>query len=231
MPVALDEALASTGRPLPAQRGKLLFVGLNYLDHQQETNLERPSEPSVFAKLPSTVIGDGEPIVVPAGRESRVDYEGELAVIIGNPAREVDAARALDHVLGYTIVNDVTDRGVQFDHGQLILGKGIDSFCPIGPVVALREEIEDPGQLEVTTRVNGEVRQQASTALMIFPVAELLSYISRFTTLEPGDIVSTGTPAGCGAFADPPTFLQPGDEVSVAIEGIGELRNPVVAAA
>lgn len=232
MAVPIAEALAGLNADRGASpAGKMIFVGLNYQDHQAETPLAAPTEPAIFAKLPNAVIGDRDPIVIPAGRESRVDYEGELAVIIGRRASGLTVENALEHVYGYTILNDVTDRGIQFDHEQLILGKGIDTFCPLGPVVALAEEIPDPGDLQLTTRVNGEVRQQASTALLIFSVPELLAFITRFASLEPGDIVSTGTPAGCGAFADPPTYLQPGDEVSVAIEGIGELRNPVVAAA
>jgi 5-carboxymethyl-2-hydroxymuconate isomerase len=210
--------------------GSLIFVGLNYSDHQAETPLPAPGEPAIFAKLPNAVIGDGDPVVVPAGRESRVDYEGELAVLIGRRTARIEAGEALSHVFGYTIVNDITDRGVQFDRDQLILGKGIDTFCPLGPSVALADEVGDPGDLRLTTAVNGELRQDASTSTLIFSISELIAFISHFVTLQPGDVVSTGTPAGCGAFRDPPTFLQPGDEVVVAIEGIGELRNPIVAA-
>ncbi|HEY0278317.1 MAG TPA: fumarylacetoacetate hydrolase family protein [Solirubrobacterales bacterium] len=210
--------------------GSLLFVGMNYRDHQTEAPLPIPSEPAFWGKLPNAVIGDGDPIVLPADRPSRFDYEGELAVVIGERAKHLSEADALDCVYGYTIVNDVTDRGVQLDQGQLILGKGGDGCCPIGPVVAAREELPDPDQLTITTTVNGEVRQHSGTSALVFSVPELLAFVTRYVTLRPGDVISTGTPAGCGAFLHPPSYLQSGDRVTVEIGGIGRLSNPVAAA-
>jgi 2-keto-4-pentenoate hydratase/2-oxohepta-3-ene-1,7-dioic acid hydratase in catechol pathway len=224
-------------RPLPplGRPGKLLFVGVNYKDHVDELPAGVKAalsfdEPMVFAKLPSAIIGPEAPIVVPAESDGHVDYEGELAVIIGRRAKGLTAETALDHVFGYTIVNDVTDRHVQFDHGQLTIGKGIDTFCPMGPAVVLTDEIPDPSDLAISTRVNGNVRQQSRTSNMIFSVVDILVHLSRVISLEPGDVVSTGTPGGVGAFRSPPEFLQAGDTVTVAVEGIGELSNTVVAA-
>jgi 2-keto-4-pentenoate hydratase/2-oxohepta-3-ene-1,7-dioic acid hydratase in catechol pathway len=149
--------------------------------------------------------------------------------VIDRPAHDVSPTQALDHVFGYTIVNDVTERTIQATDNQLTWGKGIDTFCPLGPCVTLTDELRDPQALAISTRVNGVVRQDSSTAGMLFPVADLISHLSRWITLEPGDLVSTGSPAGVGYVQDPPVFLAPGDEVTVAIEGIGELTNPVAA--
>jgi 2-keto-4-pentenoate hydratase/2-oxohepta-3-ene-1,7-dioic acid hydratase in catechol pathway len=213
-----------------AAPGKMLFVGANYRDHIEEAPLEMqimPTEPFIFAKLPSSVIGPGEPIVIPPGPESHVDYEAELAAVIGTRCRNVAAADALAHVFGYTIVNDVSEREVQMTRSQMILGKGVDTFCPLGPAVVCSEELGDPGALRLWTRVNGELRQDTSTAAMLFGVAQIIEHIAALVTLEPGDVVATGTPAGVGVFRS--TFLQHGDTVTVGIDGIGELTNPVAA--
>jgi 2-keto-4-pentenoate hydratase/2-oxohepta-3-ene-1,7-dioic acid hydratase in catechol pathway len=213
--------------PIP-RPAKLLFAGVNYYSHVEEVaGAMVPAEPFFFAKLPSSVIASGEAIVVPA--ESSVDYEGELAVVIGRRTRTVARSAALDHVLGYTIVNDVSARDVQFGRDQLTLGKGFDTFCPMGPEIVLTDEIRDPSALTLTTHVNDEVRQSASTSDLIFDVAQLLEHASAGITLEPGDVISTGTPAGVGYFRNPRLVLVPGDVIRVEIDGIGELINPVVA--
>lgn len=218
----------STGAPL--QPGKIVAIGLNYRDHAREAGIEPPAEPLVFAKFPSAVIGPEKPIVVDRRYAQRVDWEVELAVVIGRRMRGVDTARALDHVFGYTVANDVSARDVQFGDGQWTRGKSFDTFCPLGPVVVTADEVPDPQAIQLTTRVNGDTVQRSSTSEMIFGVAELLAYCSRCFSLEPGDVVLTGTPWGCGEFMTPPRSLQPGDVVEVEAAGIGVLRNPVVAA-
>jgi len=211
-----------------ARPGKIVAIGLNYMDHVRETGMEAPRAPLVFTKFTTSVIGDGDPIVIDRSVTERVDWEVELAVVIGRTARRVAVADALDHVAGYTVANDVSARDVQFADGQWVRGKSLDSFCPLGPVLVAAAEIPDPQALRLTTRVNGEIVQDSSTSEMVFGVAELISYCSHSFTLEPGDVVLTGTPWGCGEFMDPPRGLHGGDVVEVAIEGIGLLRNPVV---
>jgi 2-keto-4-pentenoate hydratase/2-oxohepta-3-ene-1,7-dioic acid hydratase in catechol pathway len=210
--------------------GKIVCVGLNYLDHIRESGAEPPAEPLIFAKFPSAVIGAGDPIPIDESLTKRVDWEVELAVVIGRTARRVERAAALDHVFGYTVANDVSARDLQFGDGQWVRGKSLDGFCPLGPEVVTADEIPDPQALALRTTVNGEVMQDSSTAEMVFGVAELIAFCSRSFTLEPGDVMLTGTPWGCGEFMDPPRSLHPGDVVEVSIEGIGSLRNPVVAA-
>ena len=205
---------------------KIICVGLNYRDHAEEQGIELPKAPLLFAKWPNTLIGDGEPIMLPAEAQE-VDYEAELGVVIGTRARHVDEARALDSVAGYICVNDVSARDLQFADGQWTRGKSPDTFCPVGPRLVPREEIDDPQALAVRCTVNGTKLQDSSTANMIFSVAEIIAYISRTITLEPGDLIATGTPAGVGVFRDPKVLLQDGDEVSVEVEGLGTLTNPV----
>jgi 2-keto-4-pentenoate hydratase/2-oxohepta-3-ene-1,7-dioic acid hydratase in catechol pathway len=205
-------------------------VGLNYLDHIRESGAEPPAEPLIFAKFPSAVIRSGDPIPIDDELTKRVDWEVELAVVIGRTARRVDAAHALDYVRGYTVANDVSARDLQFGDGQWVRGKSLDGFCPLGPEVVTTDEIPDPQALALRTTVNGEVMQDSSTSEMVFGVAELLAFCSRSFTMEPGDVLLTGTPWGCGEFMDPPRSLRPGDVVEVSIEGIGTLSNPVVAA-
>jgi 5-carboxymethyl-2-hydroxymuconate isomerase len=201
-------------------------VGLNYLDHIRETGLDRPERPLIFAKLTSSLVGPDEAIRWPAGLTEQVDWEAELAVVIGRRMRRVSVEDALDHVFGYTVANDVSARDLQFGDGQWIRGKSIDTFCPIGPVVVTADAY-DPQEKRVASRVNGTPMQDSSTAEMVFSTAEILSFLSAFATLEPGDLVLTGTPWGVGGFRDPPIFLSADDMVEVEVEGIGVLRNPV----
>ena len=184
----------------------------------------------MFAKFPSSVIGAGAPIRLPLDVTERVDWEVELAVGDRRARPQRDAEDALDHVFGYTVANDVSARDLQFGDGQWVRGKSLDTFCPLGPVVVTADEIPDPQALRSTCRVNGEVVQDATTDLMVFGVAELISFCSRSFTLEPGDVLLTGTPWGCGEFMDPRRSLAPGDVVECEIDGIGMLRNPVVEA-
>jgi len=214
----------------PLRPGKVVAIGLNYLDHIRESNLERPTRPLVFAKFPSSVIGPTDAIELDETLTTRADWEVELAVVVGRRMRHVAERDALDHVFGYTVGNDVSARDVQFSESQWVRGKSFDTFCPLGPVVVTADEITDPQALRLRTLVNGEVMQDSSTAEMVFGVAELLAFCSRSFTLEPGDVVLTGTPWGCGEFMDPPRSLAPGDVVESEIEGIGALRNPVAAA-
>jgi acylpyruvate hydrolase len=211
--------------PVP-RPGKILAVARNYAAHAAEQGGERPLEPVLFLKASSSVIGTGDPIALPKiSRE--VDYEGELAVVIGRRAKDLAEADALACVAGYTVANDVSARDWQGVRGQHFIGKSFDSFAPLGPRVVTREAIPDPQDLLLTTRVSGEVLQQARTKEMTFSVAELLAFASRITTLEPGDVLLTGTPAGVGKARKPPRWLRRGDVVEVEIEGIGVLSNPV----
>ena len=213
---------------LPIERpGKLVCVGLNYRDHAEEQGVELPSEPLLFAKWPTSLIGPGEAIVIPP-IVMKCDYEAELGVVIGERVKAVSKENALEAVRGYVCANDVTARDLQFSDGQWTRGKSPDTFCPVGPMVS-RDEITDPHDLTIRAIVSGEVLQDSSTANLIFGVDEVISYVSQTTTLEPGDLILTGTPAGVGVFRDPQRLLQPGDEVTIEIERIGSLTNPVVA--
>jgi 2-keto-4-pentenoate hydratase/2-oxohepta-3-ene-1,7-dioic acid hydratase in catechol pathway len=213
--------------PLPIERPqKIICVGLNYLDHAAEGSAEVPDRPLLFAKWPNTLIGAREPIVLPS-ISAKVDYEGELAAVIGTQARGIGLDDALDVVSGYLCANDVSARDLQFADRQWVRGKSLDTFCPIGPAVVPASEIPDPQTLRLKTILNGEVVQEAPTSDMIFSVAQIVAFVSEAITLEPGDLILTGTPAGVGIFRDPELLLQPGDEVTVEIEGIGTLTNPV----
>lgn len=214
----------------PLRPGKIVAIGLNYRMHAAESGVEAPTRPLIFAKFPSSVTGPSAPIIVDPALAERVDWEVELAVVIGRRMRHVSEADALDHVFGYTVANDVSARDVQFSDGQWTRGKSFDTFCPLGPVVVTPDELGPVDDLRLTTRVNAELMQDDTTGSMIFGVPELLSFCSRCFTLEPGDVVLTGTPDGCGEFMDPPRSLSPGDVVEASIEGIGALRNEVVAA-
>jgi 2-keto-4-pentenoate hydratase/2-oxohepta-3-ene-1,7-dioic acid hydratase in catechol pathway len=205
---------------------KIVCVGLNYRDHAEEQGSDLPTAPLLFAKWPNTLIGPGEPIVLPPESE-QVDYEAELGVVIGRTARRVAERDALDHVRGYVCVNDVSARDLQFADGQWTRGKSPDTFCPVGPRLVPREEVDDPQALAIRCLVNGRVLQDSTTANMVFSVAEIIAYVSRTVTLEPGDLIATGTPAGVGVFRDPPVLLQDGDEVTVEVQGLGQLTNPV----
>jgi 5-carboxymethyl-2-hydroxymuconate isomerase len=208
--------------------GKIVAIGLNYMDHVRETGMQAPVTPLVFTKFTSSMIGPGDPIRIERQLTQRVDWECELAVVIGRRAAGVSQTAALDHVAGYTVANDVSARDIQFADGQWVRGKSLDTFCPLGPVVVPAEQIPDPQDLRIFTRVNGETVQDSSTSEMIFGVAELIAFCSASFTLDPGDLLLTGTPWGCGEFMSPPRSLRDGDVVECEIEGIGVLRNPVV---
>ncbi len=205
---------------------KIICVGLNYRDHAEEQGSDLPTAPLLFAKWSNTLIGPGEPIVLPP-ESSQVDYEAELGVVIGRTGRRVAERDALDHVRGYVCVNDVSARDLQFADGQWTRGKSPDTFCPVGPRLVPREEVDDPQSLAIRCLVNGEVLQDSTTANMVFSVAEIIAYVTRTVTLVPGDLIATGTPAGVGVFRDPQVLLQDGDEVTVEVEGLGQLTNPV----
>jgi 2,4-diketo-3-deoxy-L-fuconate hydrolase len=210
-----------------ARPQKLICIGLNYEDHAAETGADIPEKPIVFAKYPNTIIGPGEAIRIPPITE-QADYEAELAVVIGRTARNVSQAEALDYVFGYTNANDISSRDLQFSEGgQWTRSKSIDTFCPLGPYIATTDEIGDPQNLFIRCILNGEVMQDGTTSKMIFPVAELVSFLSQGMTLVPGDVIITGTPPGVGAARDPQVWLKAGDEVSIEIEGLGTLTNPV----
>lgn len=232
---ALEVGRRGARRKLPASLeaplipGKVVAIGLNYLDHVRETGMKPPERPLVFAKWPSSVIGTGAPIVIDETLTERVDWEVELGVVIGRRMRRVATADALDGVFGYTVGNDVSARDVQFADGQWVRAKSFDTFCPLGPAVVTPDEIGDVQDLALRTRVNGELVQDSNTSEMIFGVAELLSFCSQSFTLEPGDVVLTGTPWGCGEFMSPRRSLHPGDTVAVEVEGIGTVENLVVA--
>lgn len=224
----LDEAELSRLRPAPVVApGKIVAIGLNYQDHVDESGNEPPERPLVFAKFPSTIIGDGDEIVIDPSLTKRVDWEVELAVVIGEKMRYAAEDEALDGVFGYTVANDVSGRDVQFADGQWVRGKSFDTFCPVGPVVVTADEVSDPQTFPLRTRINGETVQDSNTASMIFSVAEILAFCSASFTLEPGDLVLTGTPWGCGEFMDPVRSLGDGDLVECEIDGIGKLTNRV----
>lgn len=212
--------------PIPRTPKNILCVGKNYDAHAKEMGAEAaPSDLLVFTKPATSIAADEQTLSVHATKTDSYDYEGELAVVIGKFGRDIPKNQALDYVFGYTIANDLTARDVQDRHKQFFLGKSLDGSCPMGPYVVTKDEIPDPQVLTVVTKVNGEIRQNGSTKDMIFTVENLISIISHHVTLEPGDIILTGTPAGVGKGMNPPTFLKAGDEVKVSIEGIGTLVN------
>jgi 2-keto-4-pentenoate hydratase/2-oxohepta-3-ene-1,7-dioic acid hydratase in catechol pathway len=222
-PLAEVKLLAPIPRP-----NKLICVGLNYRDHAAETGAVIPEVPTIFNKFPTCVIGPGAPIVLPKVSNSP-DYEAEFAFVIGKGGRHIAEADWRDHVFGYTIVNDVSARDYQRATTQWLMGKTFDTFGPMGPWIVSQEEISDPHNLSVRMVINGETLQNGNTRELIFNIPKLIAFLSSVFTLEPGDVVSTGTPSGVGAARKPPRWLLPGDDVAVQIQGIGELRNPVVA--
>jgi 2-keto-4-pentenoate hydratase/2-oxohepta-3-ene-1,7-dioic acid hydratase in catechol pathway len=235
----LFEGMRETGRPIemgkllaPVTPVAILCIGLNYHQHAREFGTKPPDHPVLFMKNPASVAYPGDPIVIPPScvDPPQVDFETELAVVIGQAARNVSALDALDYVLGYTIGNDVSARRWQKEGGggQWVRGKSFDTFCPLGPALVTKDEIPDPQILELTCRLNGRLMQDANTADMIFPVSELIAYLSDGTTLLPGTVILTGTPSGVGFARTPPVFLQPGDRIEMTIERIGTLVNPVV---
>lgn len=209
--------------------GKFICVGLNFKDHAAESNLPLPSQPILFMKATTAICGPDDDIIIPRG-SVKTDWEVELGVVIGDVARHVPLEKALDHVAGYVLINDVSEREFQIEHGgQWVKGKSCDTFGPIGPFLATKEEIADPQALKMWLTVNGHRYQNGTSAEMVFGVAELVSYISRYMTLMPGDIISTGTPAGVGLGQTPPTYLKPGDVIELGIDKLGTQRQRTVA--
>ncbi len=234
-PASLEEMPETTGSGLPLSEvqllapvpdpSKIIAIGLNYRDHAVEAEMSPPAIPLIFAKFPSAIIGPGADITWDPEYTSQVDYEAELAVVIGRRARGVAEHEALDYVFGYTCLNDVSARDLQFSDGQWVRGKSLDTFCPIGPWIVTADEISDPQRLAIACWLNGERVQDANTADMYFGVAELIACCSEAFSLEPGDIIATGTPPGVGAFRQPARFLRDDDELVVEIEAIGRLVN------
>jgi 2-keto-4-pentenoate hydratase/2-oxohepta-3-ene-1,7-dioic acid hydratase in catechol pathway len=215
--------------PCVAHAGKFICVGLNYLDHVKEAGASVPSEPILFMKATSAISGPDDDLVIPAGA-SMVDWEVELGVVIGSTAKNVGLDDAMNHIAGYCVVNDVSERGWQLQGtGQWVKGKSADSFGPIGPWLVTRDEVSDPQALRLELSVNGQIRQNSSTAQMIFSVRTLVSYISKYMTLLPGDIIATGTPPGVAMGAKPPVYLKVGDAVTLQIEGLGRQTQKVTA--
>lgn len=217
-------------RPAVERPGKIICVGLNYRDHASESGLDLPQTPLLFAKWPSSVIGAGDAIKLPSITDE-VDYEAELGVVIGKIARNVSEAEALDCVAGITCLNDVSARDIQRADGQWTRAKSLDTFCPIGPRLAPLDEVGDLDELRIRCILNDQVMQDSTTAELIFKIPQLISYITTGITLEPGDVIATGTPSGVGFARTPPVFLRDGDTVTVEVEGVGRLTNPVTAAA
>lgn len=224
---AVDLGKAVLLAPVP-RPPKVICVGLNYRDHAEESKMEIPAVPTIFNKFPSAVIGPGAPIVLPANSQ-KPDYEAEFAVVVGAGGRHIPAAQWRAHVFGYMCLNDVSARDFQMATTQWLMGKTFDTFAPCGPWITTADEIADPHALDISLEINGEVLQNSNTKHLIFDIPKLIEYLSSVFTLEPGDIISTGTPAGVGFARKPPRWLKAGDEVVVKVQGLGELRNPVVA--
>ena len=226
LPLAPDGARLG---PCVANTGKFICIGLNYADHAAESGMEVPPEPVMFMKATSAICGPNDPIIIPRGSE-KTDWEVELAVIIGKRAKYVSEENALDHVAGYAVTNDVSERAFQIERaGQWTKGKSCDNYGQIGPWLVTRDEVADPQNLGMWLTVNGETKQDGSTRTMVYGVAYLVSYLSRFMSLHPGDVISTGTPPGVGMGQKPPRYLRPGDVVELGIEGLGSQRQDVIA--
>lgn len=222
--VPTAEACLESPVPRP---GKVLCIGLNYRDHARESNMDLPEEPLIFSKFPSCVVGPGAEVSLPPGANEN-DYEAELGVVIGRKISRVDQTEAAAAVLGYTCVNDVSARDFQFKDGQWQRGKSPDTFCPTGPAIVTTDECTNPHVLPIRFRLNGETLQDSNTDEIHHQIPHLVSYISQFSTLEPGDLIATGTPPGVGFARKPPVYLKDGDRMEVDIEGLGVLANPVV---
>ena len=207
--------------------GKIVCVGLNYKDHAEEQGADLPAAPLLFAKFTTSLIGPGDPIVIPS-LVTKCDYEAELGVVIGRTIRGVSKENAFEAVAGYVVANDVSARDLQFSDGQWTRGKSPDTFCPVGPLVPA-SDVSDPHALGIRAILNGETVQDSTTANLIFGIDEIVSYVTQTSTLEEGDLILTGTPAGVGVFRDPQRLLQPGDEITIEVDGVGSLTNPVVA--
>ncbi|HEX7063975.1 MAG TPA: fumarylacetoacetate hydrolase family protein [Bacillales bacterium] len=215
--------------PIPHPRKNIFCIGKNYADHAKELGsaADIPKHPMVFSKPPTTVTGPEMPVLLHNKVTDSLDYEGELAVVMGKKGKGISKEEAYDHVFGYTIINDVTARDLQQRHQQFLLGKSLDSACPMGPYLVHKKEVADPHSLSIKTKVNGEIRQSANTEQMIFDIPTLISTISAGTTLEPGDIIATGTPAGVGKGMKPPQYLRAGDVMEITVEGLGTLKNTI----
>jgi len=218
------KVLAPVVRP-----SKVVCVGINYVPHMEESGFERPAEPVIFSKLPSALSGPHDPILLPKAAPRRVDYEAELVVVMGRRGRDIERLRALDHVAGYTVGNDVSARDWQLKKpgGQWLLGKSFDTFLPLGPWLTTPDEFGDPAGRHVRCSINGELLQDDVLANLIFDIPDVIAYVSRVATLEPGDLIMTGTPGGVGQSRTPPRWLQEGDVVETEVDGIGTMRNPV----
>jgi 2-keto-4-pentenoate hydratase/2-oxohepta-3-ene-1,7-dioic acid hydratase in catechol pathway len=225
----LNLADSKLAAPIP-RPPKIVCIGLNYRDHAIESNMAIPETPTVFSKFPTAVIGPGAPIVLPKA-STRPDYEAEMAVVIGKGGRHIPESRWREHVFGYTILNDVSARDFQMATSQWTIGKTFDTFAPFGPAIVTADEIEDPHNLAISLELSGDIVQQSNTSNLIFNVPKLIAYLSSVFTLEPGDLIATGTPSGVGFARTPPRYLKPGDEVRVRVQGLGELYNPVIAEA
>ena len=223
---ALSEVTLKAPIPRP---GKLILLGLNYRDHAEETGQKIPEVPTLFAKYNNSVIGPGAAILIPRTTE-QVDYEAEFAFVIGRRGHDIARERALEYVAGYTMVNDVSARDYQFVTSQWMVGKTFDSHCPMGPALVLKDEIADPHNLDLSLSIAGEVLQKSNTNQLIFKIPETVEYLSQVLTLEPGDVISTGTPSGVGFTRKPPRWLRPGETVRIEIAGLGVLENPVAKA-
>ncbi|NEB10668.1 fumarylacetoacetate hydrolase family protein [Streptomyces coelicoflavus] len=232
-----EPVISTSGEPaegsidfvLPYRPPTIHGIGLNFRDTVTDMGWETPKAPFLFPKLSSSACGPNDDIVVDPRLTTRVDWEAELGVIIGRPAKNVPVAMALSHVAGYVAANDISARDLQANDGQWVRGKGLDTFCPLGPWILTSDELDDPQSVGIRTWVNGDLMQDGSTASMIFSVAELISYCSRFFTLAPGDIILTGTPAGCGDFRTPAIALRPGDLVEIEVDNLGRQHSQVVA--
>lgn len=211
--------------PPVSNPSKIIAIGLNYLDHVRESKGKIPELPMVFAKFPNSLVGHGDLITWSTEITNKVDFEAELAVVVGKETYGCDAEEAMDCIFGYTCANDVSARDLQFGDGQWVRGKSLDSFCPLGPWIVTADDIPDPNQLDIRCLLNGTPMQESNTSLMIFKIPQLISFLSRHFTLNPGDIILTGTPHGVGAFRDPSIYLTDGDEIAVEISGIGKLIN------
>jgi 2-keto-4-pentenoate hydratase/2-oxohepta-3-ene-1,7-dioic acid hydratase in catechol pathway len=224
-PLARVRLLAPIPRP-----PKIVAIGLNYWDHCREQNREPPTLPILFAKYPSSVIGPFDVIHTHPEETQKVDFEAELGVVIGKTARKVSAADALEYVFGYTVVNDVSARDLQFSplvSGQWVRGKSLDTFCPMGPSIVSKDEIPNPQDLAIRATLNGQVMQNSNTKEKIFNIGRLIQFISHGITLEPGDVLATGTPDGVGDFRNPPVYMHAGDVIEIEVEGVGKIRNEV----
>ena len=212
--------------PIPRTPKNILCVGKNYNEHAIEMGEQKaPENILVFTKSPTAIAADEATLPIHANKTDKLDYEGELAIVIGKRGQNIPKALAFDYIFGYTIGNDISARDVQYRHGQYFLGKSLDGTCPLGPYLVSKDEIPDPQNLSIATKVNGEIRQNSSTKHMMFPVDDIISIVSQYVTLEPGDVILTGTPEGVGQGMNPPQYLKAGDEVKISIEGIGTLAN------